>query len=88
MGRKLILGDGTELPGAEAGFASGVLWLYNLGTSIPQVVGMLNETRTQSITFVYGGMEDTYEGFTVITAVQIEFDGTVKVALKQDTGNN
>lgn len=83
MGRKIILGDGTELPGVEAGYSSGVLWLYRLGMSITQAIELLTEARTRNISFVYGGIRDEYEGFTRIAAAYIDFDGTVKVALTQ-----
>ena len=82
-GRKIILGDGQELPGVEVGYASGVLWLYKLGMTINQAIEFLAEERTQQITFVFGDMRDEYEGFTRIAAAMVDFDGTIKVALTQ-----
>ena len=83
-GRKIVFSDGTEIADGECGFSNGVLWCYNVGTNFLQVATQFSDpAKTASITFVYGEMQDVYEGYTDVIAVMTQFDGTLKVALRK-----
>lgn len=86
-GRRLIMNPGPtqiELPGSDAGYAEGVLWLYIRGQSLAQAFAVLSDpANTAVIRYEYGEMSDVYEGFTHLTAL-MERDGEVSAALKKE----
>lgn len=86
-GRSLILNPGPnqiELPGSEAGYAEGVLWLYLRGLTLAQAFAVLSDpANTAVIRYEYGEMEDVYEGFTHLTTL-MEREGEVSAALKKE----
>ena len=64
-GRRIILADGTTLEDGEAGFASGYLWIWITGMTLPEAAGIFFEpAKTERIRFQYGEMQDVYEGYT------------------------
>ena len=85
-GRALILNPGPnqiELMDSEAGFADGVLWLYIKGQAMAQTFALLSDpANTAVIVFMYGDMEDRYEGMTRLTAILDDGD-RVRAALKK-----
>ncbi len=86
-GRSLILNPGPsqiELPGSEAGYAEGVLWLYIKGQTLAQAFAFLSDpANTAVIRYEYGEMVDVFEGFTHLTTL-MERDGEVSAALKKE----
>lgn len=86
-GRSLILNPGPnqiELPGSEAGYAEGVLWLYIQGQTLAQAFAFLSDpANTAVIRYEYGEMADVFEGFTHLTTL-MERDGEVSAALKKE----
>ena len=82
-GRQLILNDGTVIPDGEAGLAQGFLWLYLPGYTMQQAAAIAFDAgKTASITFEYGEMSDTYNGYTVCTNISAD-DGQASVCLTQ-----
>lgn len=86
-GRSLILNPGPnqiELPGSDAGYAEGVLWLYIQGQTLAQAFAFLSDpANTAVIRYEYGEMADVFEGFTHLTTL-MERDGEVSAALKKE----
>lgn len=86
-GRRLILNPGPnqiELPGSEAGYAEGVLWLYIRGLTLAQAFAFLSDpANTAVIRYEYGEMADVFEGFTHLTTL-MERDGEVSAALTKE----
>lgn len=89
-GRSLILNPGTSeivLPGSEAGYADGVLWLYIKGQTLPQTFALLSDpANTAVIEFHYGEMVDIYEGMTHLIAI-MERGEQVNAALERRADN-
>lgn len=85
-GRSLILNPGPSeivLPGSEAGYADGVLWLYIEGQTLAQTFALLSDPdNTDVIEFHYGEMVDIYEGMTHLIAI-MERDELVSAALER-----
>lgn len=85
-GRSLILNPGPneiELPGSEAGYADGVLWLYLVNVDLVQAFEILSDpVNTAVIEFHYGEMMDRYEGMTRVTGL-MERDGQVSASLER-----
>lgn len=86
-GRSLILNPGPnqiELPGSEAGYAEGVLWLYIQGQTLAQAFAFLSDpANTAVIRYEYGEMADVFEDFTHLTTL-MERDGEVSAALTKE----
>ena len=86
-GRRLIMNPGPnqiELPGSDAGYAEGVLWLYIQGQTLAQAFAFLSDpANTAVIRYEYGEMSDVYEGFTHLTTL-MEREGEVSAALKKE----
>lgn len=83
-GRAIILADGTKLPGSECGLAEGVLWCFVDGLTMMQAFSLLADpNKTQVITFQYGEMQDTFEGYTQLIAAILAQDGKIHVALRE-----
>ena len=89
-GRSLILNPGPneiELPGSEAGYADGVLWLYLKGVTLAQAFALLSDPdNTQAIEFRYGEMVDAYEGMTRLTSVR-DSGEQVSASMERGTGD-
>ena len=87
-GRHLILNPGPnqiELPGSEAGYADGVLWLYLADVTLPEAFALLTvPEHTATIAYQYGEMEDRYEGYNSLTAIFADGDMT-RAALRRDS---
>ena len=82
-GRRLILKDGTQIEGGEAGYNAGVLWLTLPGMTMAEAAMILfNPEKTGTIWFRYGDDEDEYKGFTNCTAMMAE-DGQISASLKK-----
>lgn len=90
-GRRLILNPGPnqiELPGSEAGYAEGVLWLYLRGLTLAQAFAVLSDpANTAVIRYEYGEMEDIFEGFKHLTTL-MEREGEVSAALKKESADS
>lgn len=81
-GRRLILMDGTEIDGGEAGYAGGLLWLYFSGMTLAEAAGIFfDPEKTGVIRFQYGEMEDTYEGFTECRTLMTDAEGKISVCM-------
>lgn len=82
-GRRLILADGTTIENGEAGYSSGYLWLWMPGMTLPEAAGIfLDPEKTKKVTFEYGEMADTYEGYTTCTHLSVT-DGKVTVCMSK-----
>lgn len=88
-GRSLILNPGLneiELPGSEAGYADGVLWLYIKDVTFVEAFTILsNPANTSVIEFHYGEMVDRYEGLTHLTSIR---DGEDLVSASLERGQD
>lgn len=86
-GRRLILNPGPnqiELPGSEAGYADGVLWLYIRGVDLAQAFALLSDpANTAVIRYEYGEMADVFEGFTHLTTL-MEREDQVSASLRKE----
>ena len=86
-GRKIILNDGTEIPG-ECGYSQGFLWCWFTGYTMQQAAYLFfDPSKTSRITFVYGEMQDVYEGYTNCFNLGIDVDGKVSVGLTRGENN-
>ena len=86
-GRKIILNDGTEIPG-ECGYSQGFLWCWFTGYTMQQAASLFFDSgKTSKIIFVYGEMQDVYEGFTNCVSLGIDVDGKVSVCMVRGDGN-
>ena len=84
-GRKIILNDGTELEGGEAGYAQGFLWVYLYELSMIQAATLfLDPEKTEKIIFQYGEMQDEWEGFTKCININIDVDGRLSVCMTRE----
>lgn len=87
-GRQLTLNDGTIIPGGEAGYSQGNLWMWFDGYTLQQAAAMFfDPEKTERIVFQYGEMQDAYEDFTDCTVLQIDVDGRVSVCMKRRDEN-
>ena len=84
-GVRLILADGTEIEGGRAGYAGGFLWCRWNGTMQEAAALFFDPEKTAVIRFQYGGMEDSWEGFTECTNIHME-DGQVYVCMTRGNG--
>ena len=83
-GRQLILNDGTIIENGEAGSSDGILWCYFTGYTLQEAAAMFFDVgKTSRIKFVYGEMQDEYEGFTNCFNINVDVDGRVSVGLKR-----
>ena len=83
--KKLILNDGTELENAEALLSSGTLFLY-LGKAVDfrQAFDLLiNPEATQEIRYLEFDEEKTFSGYTDLTYIRKEDDGSINAGLKR-----
>ena len=72
-GRRLILKDGTQIEGGEAGYSNGTLWLWLPGMTMAEAATILfNPLKTAVIWFQYGDEEAEYKGYTICTAIITE----------------
>ncbi len=84
QGRRLIMRDDTVIEDGEAGYVQGNLWLWFRGYTLQQAAEIaFNPLKTGMITFEYGEMSDTYEGFTRCMGIQMDMDGRISVCLTQ-----
>lgn len=69
--RRLILKDGTVMEEGECGYSRNHLWCWVKGITMAEAFAIFsNPDKTSEIRFQYGSTEDTYTGFTELTAVQ------------------
>jgi len=81
---QIVLNDGTIIPDGRVGYAEGFLWCYLTGYTLGQAATLFFDTnRTAKITFVYGEMQDIYEGFTSPFHISTDAGGVVSVGLKR-----
>ena len=83
-GQRLILNDETVIEDGRCGYADGILWCFFAGYTFPQVAELfLNPDKTRHIVFMYGEMQDEYNGFTNCVNIGVDSDGQFSVALKR-----
>lgn len=84
-GRRLIFADESVYENAEAGYYGGTLFLFMMDTVTLQEASMLafNTSKTQSIIFEYGGMSDTYVGYTQVISLSADLEQKVTIQLKR-----
>ena len=74
-GRRLILNDGTEIEGGEAGYSNQHLWCFLPGYSIQEAASIFFDAdKTSRIVFQYGEMQDEYNNFTTCVNLMQEED--------------
>ena len=83
-GNRLILNDGTTIENGSAGYADGSVWLYLPGYTMQQAAAFaFDSSKTSSITYQYGDMQDVYTGYTDCVGMLTNYDGLVSVCMKQ-----
>lgn len=81
---RLVLMDGTEIDGGQAGYNNGFLWLTFRGMTLQEAAAIFfDPSKTGLIVFYYGEMSDRYEGFTNCTAFNLDSDGVISVCLEK-----
>lgn len=85
-GRRLILNDDTVIENGEAGLSSANnLWVWFTGRTMMEAAAIFfNPGKTERIIFQYGEMEDTYEGYTNCTNINIDANGMMHVCLTRE----
>ena len=75
-GRRVVMADGTELLNAEIGYANRHIWCYLKDITLPMAYDLFSDPqKTGALVFDYGDMQDVYEGFTELHAIQKSEDG-------------
>lgn len=75
-GRQIVMNDGTILAGGEIGFSDGKIWCFLKETDFASVYPLFsNPQKTVTLTFVYDEMQDTYVGYTEMSAILKTYDG-------------
>ena len=83
-GQRLILNDGTVIEDGRCGYASGNLWCWVSGYTMPEAAGIFFDAgKTAKIVYEYGEMSNEYDGFTNCTNLFIDDDGKVSACLKR-----
>ena len=84
--RKLILNDGTEIAGGNAGLSSeGNLWLWFSGFTMMQAAMMfLDPEKTARIIFRGIDAEDIYEGYTNCTNMNVDANGQFHICMTRE----
>lgn len=78
----LILADGTKLPNSEAGWTDKGIWLWLRGVKAKRAFGLFtNPEKTAVIRFIYGKMEDRYEGYTEMAALLIDGEKEIRIRM-------
>jgi hypothetical protein len=81
-GRRLILKDNTTIEDGKAGYADGFLWLWFSGYTLQQAAAIFfDPSKTETIVFQYGGMQDEYTGFTDCRTLTTNADGEISVCM-------
>jgi len=81
-GRRLILNDAITIEDGTAGESQGFLWCWFTGYTMQEAaVIFFDPENTQKIVFQYGGMEDTYEGYTECRVLSQDTDGKISVCM-------
>lgn len=85
-GRAIRLADGTEYPGGECGYAEKSLWCYfPAETNLSNVfLDFSNKDKTAKVTFLYGEMQDDYEGFTDFRGLMRDADEKIRALLLKE----
>ena len=83
-GLRLVLNDGTVIEDGRAGFSTGSVVLFITGMTMQEAVGIaFDPSKTSRITFQYGEMEETYDGYTKCVNIGIDSDGEITVILEK-----
>ena len=81
---RLILADGTIIENGRAGYYEGSLWLTLFGYTMQQAATIaFDPDKTAHITFQYGEMQDTYDGYTNCVNLSINIDGEISICMKR-----
>lgn len=84
-GQRIILADGTRIENGTAGLADGFLWCWFGGMTLPEAAALfLDPAKTNLITFEYGEMVDSYEGYTNCTNLSAGADGQISVCMTKE----
>lgn len=84
-GRQLRLNDGTTYPNGSAGLAEGFLWCTIPGGRLEKIAPVfLNKEKTTVILYDYGEMQDRFEGFTQVWAMQTAADSCSVCLVKEE----
>ena len=77
----LVLADGTVLEGSRCGYAEHHLWCYVTGLTMMEAFAVFsNPEKTRTIKFLYGTVEEVYEGFTEMNVIKVS-EFTVDIRL-------
>lgn len=88
-GQRLILADRTVIEDGTAGLANGFLWCWFSGMTLPEAAALfLDPAKTNLITFEYGEMVDSYEGYTNCTNLSAGADGQISVCMTKEVTIN
>lgn len=83
--RKLILNDGTEIENASALLSSGTLFLY-LGQAVNMVQAfdlLIDPEITERITYQEFDSVKVFDGYTDLTFIRKEDDGSINAGMKE-----
>ena len=89
QGKRLIFNDETVIEDGTAGYSEGFLWCWITGFSMQQAAQVFfDPEKTEKIIFEYGGLSDTYTGFTNCINISINVDGLVSVCMTKGVNQN
>lgn len=88
-GRKIVLGDNTELMDCECGYYDGVLWCYLKNIELSDAFMLFSDSnKTKHIDFYYGEMQDSYDGFTSLRGINVNTDNEITIKLLREVSNS
>ena len=79
---KILLNDNTELEIERCGASEGVLWTVLPGLTMLEAMTIFSDTSKTSKIIAYNDFE--YLGYTELIHISIDYDGAIKVALRQE----
>lgn len=83
-GHRLVFDDGSAYENGRAGYSGGLLWLWIPNMQFWDGCDLARDAnKMRRVTFQYGDMEETYEGFTTCTGV---LQDATEVSLRMTKG--
>lgn len=81
---RLILNDGTIIDSGQAWLVTGVLRCFFNGYTINEAATLfLDATKTAHIIYDNGETQETFDGYTICTSIDMDVEGYVHIGLEK-----